>query len=114
MTLEITDSNIDEILGEKKVTLIDFHASWCGPCRMLGPVIDKLSEDNTNDGIIIGKIDSEDNKESVIKYSIRNLPTLLFFKDGELVDRLVGFQRLEVLKEKLENLINEANISSEE
>lgn len=113
MALEINDANIDETLANNKVVLVDFYASWCGPCRVLGPIIDKLSEENTDEDILITKVNSEESKDSVTKYSIRNLPTLLFFKNGELVDRLVGVHRLEVLKEKLDSLSNEVDTETE-
>lgn len=113
MALEITDSNIDEILDNNKITLVDFYASWCGPCRVLGPIVDKLAEENTDEDIAIMKLNTEENSESVSKYSIRNLPTILIFKEGKVVEKLIGLQSKEVLKEKLKNLSDEAELTSE-
>lgn len=105
MALELTDANIDNVLAEKKITLIDFYATWCGPCRMLTPIIDKLSTEFADESIAIAKLDIGDNKESATSYSIKSIPTILIFKGDEVVDRMVGIQNLETLKNKIEALI---------
>lgn len=114
MALEITDANIEGILANKNVTLVDFYADWCGPCRMVGPVVDKLSEENNNEDIVIGKLNIEENRDTTVKYGVRNIPTLLFFKGGEVVERLTGVQSIETLREKLETLSNEVDTTTEE
>ena len=80
MALEITDGNITETLNSKKITLVDFWAPWCGPCRMLGPIIEDLAKDNTD--VTIGKINVDDNSQTAVKYGVRGIPTMIFFKDG--------------------------------
>lgn len=90
MALELNQSNVDEALKEKKVTVLDFWAPWCGPCRMLGPIIDELSEDNAGKDVTIAKINVEENQELAIKYGVRGIPTVVIFKDGEEQTRKVG------------------------
>lgn len=87
MALEITDSNIGEVLTSELV-VIDFWAAWCGPCRMVGPVIDELANDNPD--IMVGKINVDENPVSATNYGIRSIPAILFIKNGVVVDRLLG------------------------
>ena len=102
MTVEITDANFEEIvLQADKPVLVDFWAAWCGPCRMLGPIIKDLSED-FGDKAIIGKVDIDANPEFATKYGVRNIPTVLLFKNGEAVDKQVGVAQKSVYTQKLE------------
>jgi len=100
-TLEITDSNFNNVISKNKTVLVDFWAEWCGPCRIIGPVIEELANEYEGKAII-GKLDIDSNQESSVKYGVRSIPTILTFKDGEIVDRQVGA----VPKETLTNIID--------
>ncbi|MFB2119753.1 thioredoxin [Parapedobacter sp. 2B3] len=101
MALEITDSNFDEVvLQSDKPVLVDFWAEWCGPCRMVGPIVEELA--NEYDGkAVVGKVNVDYNPDISVKYGIRNIPALLFFKDGEIVDKQIGAVPKSVLADKL-------------
>ena len=104
MALEITDSNYKEILAEGKPVVIDFWAPWCGPCKMVGPIIDELATEYEGKAII-GKCDVDDNDDVASVFGIRNIPTVLFFKDGQQVDKHVGTADKEQLKAKIDALL---------
>jgi thioredoxin 1 len=104
MALAITDATLDEVLNSDKPVVIDFWAEWCGPCRMVGPIIDELAAAYEGD-VIIGKVDVDNNDEITSKYGIRNIPTILFIKNGEVVDKQVGAAQKNVLVDKIENML---------
>ena len=104
MAQVINDSNFSEILASGKPVLVDFWAVWCGPCRVMSPVIDELAEEYA-DRVIVAKCNVDESEEFPTQMGIRNISTLLFFKDGELVDRLVGVNPKSALQDKLNALL---------
>ena len=105
MALELTDANFEEkVLNSDKPALVDFWAVWCGPCRMVGPVVEELANDYEGKAIV-GKVDVDNNPEIAQKYGIRNIPTILFIKNGEVVDKQVGASPKATLAEKLDAML---------
>jgi thioredoxin 1 len=106
--VEITDSNFEEIISNGTPVVVDFWAEWCGPCRQVGPVIDELA--NVYDGkAIVGKVNVDNNPQIAMKYGIRSIPTILFFKDGEIKNKQVGAATLATFSEKLDDLLKIEN-----
>lgn len=102
MAQHFTDDNFDEeVLKSKTPVLVDFYAEWCGPCKMLAPVIDELAKEYEGKWKI-GKVDVDSAVKVAEKYGIQSIPTLMFIKDGEVVDTAMGFQSKEALKAKLD------------
>jgi thioredoxin 1 len=105
MALEITDKDFQEkVLNSDKPVLVDFWAAWCGPCRMVGPIIDELSTEYEGKAVV-AKMDVDQNQEFAAKYGVRNIPTVLLFKDGELVNRQVGVAQKETYKEAIDSVL---------
>lgn len=105
MALELTDSNFDEVVVKSdKPVIVDFWAEWCGPCRMVGPIVNELAEEY-KDKIVVGKVDVDTNPNISAKYGIRNIPTILFFKNGEVVDKQVGAVPKSNLLNKLQSIL---------
>jgi thioredoxin 1 len=102
MAMEFTDQNFEkEVLKSEKPTMVDFWASWCGPCQMMGPIIDELAEE-LKEKVKIGKMNVDENRETAAKYGVMSIPTLIIFRDGKVAKQLVGVQAKEILKEELE------------
>ncbi|MDR1202985.1 MAG: thioredoxin [Tannerellaceae bacterium] len=104
MALEVTDNNFEQLVNSDKPMVLDFWAEWCGPCRMIGPIIEDLAEEYTG-RVTIGKIDVDNNNDVVSKFGIRNIPTVLFFKDGKVVDKLVGAAQKSTFVDKIDALL---------
>lgn len=105
MALEITDKNFKEVLNSNEKVVIDFWATWCGPCRMVSPIIDELASEYEGK-VVIGKCDVDENAEVAVVYGIRSIPTVLFFKNGQLVDKQVGSAQKAVYVDKIKALLS--------
>ena len=100
--VEITDKNFtEEVDNQTGLSMVDFWAAWCGPCRLVAPIVEKLAEDYAEEGLRVGKLDVDQNQEIASRFGVRSIPTILFFKDGELVDQVIGL----VPRTQLEELI---------
>ena len=105
MALEVTDASFEQdVLQSEVPVLVDFWAVWCGPCRMVGPIVEEIGHEYTGKARVV-KVDVDNNNATASKYGIRNIPTLLFFKNGEVVDKQVGAVPKQVLVNKLEAIL---------
>ncbi len=101
MEINLNKDNFEkEVINEEKIVLVDFWATWCGPCQMIAPVIEKIAEENTN--VKVGKVNVDDEQELAVKYGVMSIPTLIFFKKGNPVKEVVGFHS----KSEIEEIIN--------
>ena len=106
MALEFTDSNFQaEVLDKEGVAVVDFWAEWCGPCKMVGPIIDELHNE-MGEKASIGKVDVDKNPETSFKYGVRSIPTILILKNGEVVDKHVGVTTKQALLDKINKAMN--------
>ncbi len=102
--VKLSDETMDEFVSEYPLALVDFWAEWCGPCKMLIPVLDELAKD-MHGKVAIGKVNVDENRGKSGEYGISSIPTLMIYKDGEMVKRLVGALPKDALKKELENFI---------
>ena len=102
--LELNSENFDKTVSEG-ISLVDFWAPWCGPCRMIAPVIEELAEDYEGKAKIC-KVNTDEEQDIAIKFGIRSIPTILFFKDGEIVDQMVGAAGKDVFAQKIDALLS--------
>ncbi|MFZ6001791.1 MAG: thioredoxin [Bacteroidota bacterium] len=100
-TIELTDANFDQIVNSDKPVLVDFWAEWCGPCKMIGPVVEELAGDYDGKAVV-AKLNVDENPQTTAKFGVRSIPTLLVFKKGQIVDKQVGAVPKAVLAQKLE------------
>lgn len=106
MALEVTDTTFaKEVLESGKPAMVDFWATWCGPCRMVAPTVEELANEY-GEQVVIAKVDVDNNQEVAAEFGIRNIPTLLFFKDGKVVDKVVGVAPKSQLEQKLKAIMN--------
>lgn len=99
MEVTITSENFESLKGGQKPLVVDFWATWCGPCRLVGPIISEMAE-KYGDRLVVGKCDVEECEDLAAEFGIRNIPTVLFFKNGEVVDKLVGAVSKQVFDDK--------------
>ncbi len=104
MALEITDATFDAIVNTDKPVVVDFWAEWCGPCRMITPIIEELATEYEGKAVI-GKVNVDENDAITAKFGIRNIPTILFIKNGEVVDKQVGATQKSALAAKIDALL---------
>ena len=104
MALEITAANFEELVNSGKPMVLDFWAEWCGPCRMVAPIIDELATEYEG-RVNIGKMDVDNNNDVVAQFGVRNIPTVLFFKDGQVVDKQVGAAPKATFVDKINKLL---------
>ena len=104
-SIEVTDANVKEILAVEGITVVDFWAAWCGPCRVLGPIVDELAE--ANDDIQVGKVNVDVEAATASSFGIRSLPTVMFFKDGEKISQISGTRPLA----ELQKIVDELKVS---
>lgn len=103
MIVEVTDDNFaEEVEGGEGLTMVDFWATWCGPCRIIAPIVEELAEEYREKGLRVGKLDVDSNPGTATKYNVRSIPSVLFFKDGELVDKVIGAVPRPHLEEKVQ------------
>lgn len=104
MALQINNANFQDLLAGEKPVVVDFWAEWCNPCKMIAPFVDELSIEYA-DQVVIGKVNVDEEEDLSVEHNIRGIPTLLFFKGGQLVDRQVGAITKSNLEEKIKNLL---------
>jgi|APCry1669189534_1035231.scaffolds.fasta_scaffold51292_3 thioredoxin 1 len=103
MSKDINATELTELINNNEVVLADFHATWCGPCKALAPIIDKLTDENTKAKIV--KINVDENKETAVELGVRGVPTMIFFKNGKVAHKLVGLATKENIQAKINELL---------
>ena len=103
MVKNVTDGNFEEFIRSNDVAVIDCWAAWCGPCRMLSPVIEELAKEQKD--VAFGKLNVDENRATPMKYGIMSIPTLLYFKDGQLVDKTIGARPKRSIEDRLEKIL---------
>ena len=104
MAIAVNDSNFKDVVSSNKLVMVDFWATWCGPCRMLSPIVDEISSEMA-DKVVVAKCNVDECDSTPVEYGIRNIPALIFFKDGQAVDRLVGAVPKATIVEKINSLL---------
>ncbi|MDR0790872.1 MAG: thioredoxin [Bacteroidales bacterium] len=104
MALAVTDATFDNVVAQSKLVVLDFWAQWCGPCRQIAPIIEELATEYEGK-VTIGKVDVDDNNEITGRFGVRNIPTVIFIVDGQIVDKLVGVQPKKTFVETIEKYL---------
>lgn len=100
--LDVTDSDFaDEVEGQEGLAMVDFWATWCGPCRLVAPIVEELAEEYGDQGLRVAKLDVDSNPKTASRFNVRSIPSILFFKDGKMVDKVVGAVPRPSLEEKV-------------
>ena len=99
MTIKVTNKEFEDIIANDNITLIDFYAEWCGPCKALSPIIDQVAQEAV--GVTVGKVNVDDERDLAMKYRVRSIPTMIIFKGGKEIERLVGLLPKEQILEKI-------------
>jgi thioredoxin 1 len=105
--IEITDTNFSEVTGQAGLSMVDFWAVWCGPCRMVAPIVEQLADDYAGQ-VTVGKLDVDNNQRSAAQFNVRSIPTILFFKDGKVVDQVIGAVPRPALEAKIKQHLGAA------
>jgi len=106
MALELNTQNFADTIKNNEVVVVDFWAPWCGPCRMIAPIIEELSEEYKDKGVVVGKVNTDEAPEIAGQFGIRSIPTVIFFKNGEAVDAMIGAAPKQMYVEKIEALLS--------
>jgi len=104
MAQQITSANFKELVNGNKPLMVDFWAEWCGPCRMVGPIVEELAQEYAGQ-VVVGKVNVDENDDLAGEFGIRSIPTMLFFKNGEVVDKHVGAASKSIIESKLKGLL---------
>lgn len=105
--VEITDANFSDVTGQPGLSMVDFWAVWCGPCRMVAPIVEQLAADYAGQ-VTVGKLDVDNNQRSAAQFNVRSIPTILFFKDGQMVDQVIGAVPRPALEAKIKQHLGAA------
>ncbi|WP_456480122.1 thioredoxin [Nautilia sp.] len=106
MALELNAQNFADTVKNNNVVVVDFWAPWCGPCRMIAPIIEELAEEYKEKGVVVGKVNTDEAPEIAGQFGIRSIPTVIFFKNGEAVDAMIGAAPKQMYVEKIEALLS--------
>ena len=105
--VEVTDQNFQDVTGGPGLSVVDFWAVWCGPCRIVAPILEQLADEYAGQ-VTVGKLDVDSNQRSATQFNVRSIPTILFFRDGQVVDQVIGAVPRAVLENKIKQQLNVA------